>query len=152
MQVKGKSQAHDWLSTSLLGWSTYIVSICPWLQLKRAEDAFSARQQVLARDGSFTLPCDISDVLGGTNMAAMASNDTKDSASLQAPRCVTSGNGALTEQASTSGTTQVSASGGLTPNPRDITAVKIATDHPRVRKEVSAYSKLLASLQYHKVY
>ena len=127
----------------IAAWWLVDVSVCSWLQLKRTEVALSARQQVLAHDGSVTLPFDISDVLGGTNMAAMASEDTKDSANLQAPRCVTSVNGALTEQASTSGTTKASASGGLTPNPRDITGVKIATDYPRVKKEVSAYSKLL---------
>ena len=117
---------------------------------------------MLDHDGSFTIPFDISDVLGDSDMVATAADDanaTSDSTSC-AVQAAISGDGTATVQASTSGsgdqTTQAndsgdknlhgSNSGSDMPSLRDIARATIFDDSETTQNKVSVNLKFVVML------
>ena len=109
---------------------------------------------MIDHDGSFTIPFDISDVLGDSDMAATAADDanaTSDDSTSCAVQAAISGDGAATAQASTSGsgdqTTQANVSGDKNlhgrnsgsdmPSLRDIARATIFDDSETTQNKVS---------------
>ena len=108
---------------------------------------------MLDHDGSFTIPFDITDVLGDSDMAATAADDANAASdnTSSAVQAAISGDGAATAQASTSGsgdqTTQANVSGDKNlhgrnsgsdmPSLRDIARATIFDDSETTQNKVS---------------